>query len=86
MEKKKIDRVIESFRNYAILKEEMMTTQSTTGKPGFSTSADAAGPVAGRSPKMFFMARKFTKKYAKGGPGSRKVWLDYLKSSNGRRN
>jgi len=26
------------------------------------------------------------RKYAKGGIGSRKKWLDYLKSSNGRRN
>jgi len=80
MEKKKIDRIIEAFRNYRILKEEMMTTQSTPGKPGFSADADDKGPVAGRSPKMFFLARKFAKTYSKGGPGSRKKWLDYLKN------
>jgi hypothetical protein len=80
MENKKIDRVIETFRNYINLKEEMMTTQGTPGKPGFSADADDRGPVAGRSPKMFLLARKFAKTYAKGGPGSRKKWLDYLKN------
>lgn len=80
MKKKKIDIVIEAFRNYINLKEEMMTTQSSPGKPGFSADADDKGPVAGRSPKMFFLARKFVKPYAKGGPGSRKKWLDYLKN------
>lgn len=47
---------------------------------GFSSSSDPAGPVAGRSPKMFLLARKFAKTYAKGGSGSRKKWLDYLKN------
>ena len=46
---------------------------------GFSSSSPDEGPVAGRSPKMFLLARKFAKNYAKGGPGSRKTWLDYLK-------
>ena len=80
MEKKKIDKIIEAFRNYINLKEEMMTTQSVPGKPGFSSDADDVGPVAGRSPKMFLLGRKFVKKYAKGGPGSRKIWLDHLKN------
>jgi hypothetical protein len=80
MKKKKIDIVIEAFRNYINLKEEMMTTQSSPGKPGFSADADDKGPVAGKSPKMVFLARKFVKTYAKGGPGSRKKWLDYLKN------
>lgn len=78
MEQKKIDRIIEIFRNHNHLNEEMMTTQSSAGKPGFSTDSD--DPVAGRSPKMFLLARKFVKKYAKGGPGSRKKWLDHLKN------
>ena len=56
--------------------EEMMTTQSAPEKPGFSSSADDIGPVAGRSPKMFLLARKFVKKYGKKGPTSQKKWLD----------
>lgn len=79
MEKKKIDRIIESFRNYIQLKE-MMVANSPGSGGGFSTDSDDKGPVAGRSPKMFFMGRKFVKKYAKGGPGSRKIWLDHLKN------
>jgi hypothetical protein len=50
MEKKKIDRVIEAFRNHRILKEEgapTMSTASTVGKPGFSSAADAKGPTSG---------------------------------------
>ena len=42
----KIDRVIEYIRR-SKLSDEMMTTGSTAGKPGFSGSADDAGPVAG---------------------------------------
>ena len=78
MEKKKIDKVIEAFRNHIHLKE-MMVGNAPGASGGFSTDAEDKGPVAGRSPKMFLLARKFAKKYAKGGPGSRKVWLDYLK-------
>jgi hypothetical protein len=79
MEKKKIDKVVEAFRNYINLKEEMMTTQSSPGKPGFSSDADDQGPTAGRSPKMFFLARTFAKTYAKGGPGSRKKMVRLFK-------
>ena len=57
MEKKKIDRVIEAFRNYINLKEEMMSTQSSSGKPGFSASADAKGPTAGFDALMKFDGR-----------------------------
>ena len=78
MEKKKIDRVIEAFRNYIHLKEMMIGNSPGTGG-GFSSDSADQGPVAGRSPKMFLLGRKFVKKYAKGGPGSRKKWLDYLK-------
>ncbi len=58
----------------------MMTANPPGGSGGFSSSSDPAGPVAGRSPKMFLLSRKFAKTYSKGGPGSRKKWLDYLKN------
>lgn len=58
--------------------DEMMTTYSTPDKPGFSSLADDRGPVAGRSPKMFFLSRKFAKKYDNGNP-IEKIWLDSLK-------
>ena len=79
MEKKKVDKVIEAFRNHIHLKE-MMVGNPTGTEGGFSSDSDPKGPVAGRSPKMFLLARKFAKTYAKGGPGSRKKWLDYLKN------
>ncbi len=68
-----------------MIREQMVANAPGTSG-GFSSSSDPAGPVAGRSPKMFFLPRKFVKTYSKGGPGSRKKWLDYLKSSHGRRN
>jgi hypothetical protein len=46
MEKTKLDRIIRFIR------EEMMTTNSTAGKPGFSSKADAEGPTAGFDPVM----------------------------------
>ena len=46
MEKKKLERIINFIR------EEMMTTGSTAGKPGFSSKADAEGPTAGFDPVM----------------------------------
>jgi hypothetical protein len=58
-----------------IIKEQM-----SVGDGGFTSSADPKGPVAGYDPVL-----KMKKKYAKGGSGSRKKWLDYLKSDNGRR-
>ena len=74
MEKKKIDRIIE------VIRENM-----TVGTGGFTSAADPKGPVAGFDPVMGDrMVRR--RQYAKGGGGSRKRWLDYLKSSNGRRN
>jgi hypothetical protein len=79
MEKKKIDRIIEAVRNYITLKEEGMVANAPGSQGGFSSVSPDQGPVAGRSPKMFFLVRKFAKTYAKGGPGSRKKWLDYLK-------
>ena len=46
MEKTKLDRIINFIR------EEMMTTASTAGKPGFSSKADAEGPTAGYDPLL----------------------------------
>ncbi len=52
MEKKKLDRIID------IVREEMMTTGSTPGKPGFSSKADATGPTAGFDPVMGKMMKR----------------------------
>ena len=78
MEKTKLDKVIEAFRNVKELKEMMVANAPGTGG-GFSASSPDEGPVAGKTPKMFLLGRKFVKKYAKGGHGSRKKWLDNLK-------
>ena len=67
MEKKKLDRIIE------IVREEMMTTGSTPGKPGFSSAAPAKGPTAGFDPVMGKMMKR--KKYISMGTGSRKRWM-----------
>ena len=52
MESKKLKRIIDTVR------EEMMTTGSTPGKPGFSSKADAAGPTAGFDPVMGRMMKR----------------------------
>ena len=57
----KVQKLLECYRK---LKEEAMagggmTTQSTPGKPGFSSSADAEGPVAGYDPVVDFRKRKY---------------------------
>ena len=44
MNQKVLTRIIEFIR------EEMMSTGSTAGKPGFSSKADAKGPTAGFDP------------------------------------
>jgi len=46
MDSSKINRII------SIIREEMMTTQSTPGSPGFSEKSPAEGPTAGRTPFM----------------------------------
>ena len=46
MKKTKLDRILNFIR------EEMMTTGSTAGKPGFSSKADAEGPTAGFDPLL----------------------------------
>jgi len=72
MEKKKIDRIIEAVRAY--LNEDMPTMAMGHGKIAGSVEAGDDPPV-----------RKRNRQYISGGRGSRKLWLDYLKSSNGRR-
>ena len=67
MKKTKLDRII------SFIREEMMTTGSTAGKPGFSSKADAEGPTAGFDPVLGTGRRK--KKYLKLGHGSRKRWM-----------
>jgi hypothetical protein len=68
----KLDRIIQMIR-------EQMVANAPGASGGFSASADPMGPVAGYDTKMTKKGRKYMK-----GPG-RKVWSDYLKSSNGRR-
>lgn len=67
MNEKKLERIINFFR------EEMMTTQSTAGKPGFSANSPAEGPTAGFDPVVGLTRRK---KYLSLGKGSRKRWMD----------
>ena len=44
MKKKNLERILNFIR------EEIMTTGSTPGKPGFSSAAPAKGPTAGFDP------------------------------------
>ena len=59
---------MKSFRDFL---EEMMTTGSTACKPGFSSKADAEGPVAGRDPLMFAKPIKRKKDI-------KSDWISYL--------
>ena len=68
MENKKLNRIIN------IVREEMMTTGRTPGKPGFSSAAPAKGPTAGFDPVMGKMLKR-KKKYISMGKGSRKRWM-----------
>ena len=72
-----IDRVIEIVRQYKL--DEEMTTGSTAGAPGFSGSADPAGPVAGLDPVMEppcgDKKKKKNKTYISLGKNSRKRWM-----------
>ena len=67
MKKTPLDKIID------IIREEMMTTGSTAGKPGFSSKAPAEGPTAGFDPVMGKIRRK--KKIIGLGKGSRKRWM-----------
>ena len=52
MDNSKLKRIIDFIR------EEMMTTSSAPGKPGFRGKADAKGPTAGFDPLMGTKPRK----------------------------
>ena len=52
MKRTPLDKIID------IIREEMVTTGSTTGKPGFSSKADAKGPTAGFDPVTAKVRRK----------------------------
>ena len=52
MKRTPLDKIID------IIREEMMTTGSVAGKPGFSSKADAKGPTAGFDPVMGKVRRK----------------------------
>ena len=67
MERKKLERIINFIR------EEMMTTGSTAGKPGFSSKADAEGPTAGFDPVMGKVERRKKPRYI-WTKGIRKNW------------
>jgi hypothetical protein len=67
MENSKLDKIIEAFRNYKNLKEEMMAV----GNGGYTGSGDPK-IKAGFDPVMGLTRRK---KYASLGVGSRKRWM-----------
>ena len=67
MKKKNLEKILN------LIRESMMTTCSTTGKPGFSSKADADGPTAGFDPVIGKVMKR--KKYLSLGPGSRKRWM-----------
>ena len=62
------------MRDWKSIREEMVTTQSTVGKPGFSSKSDAEGPVAGYDKGVGKKKKK--KKYASLGHGSRRRWMN----------
>ena len=67
-----INKIISIVRESRL--NEMMTTMSTAGAPGFSSKADAEGPVAGLDAPMGCGEKKKKKKVIGLGPGSRKRW------------
>ena len=54
------------------VREEMMACNAVGQSGGFSSSADAKGPVAGYDKPL---KKKIKKRYASGGTGSRKRWM-----------
>ena len=69
MKQKVLTRIIDFIR------EEMMSTGSTAGKPGFSGKADAEGPTAGFDPMLGGKQKKYI--YLR---GVRKTWKKNGKS------
>lgn len=70
MEKKKIDRIIEAFRNHIQLKEEGMVANAPGSSGGFTGSSSPKGPTAGFDPVIDLRRRKRIKL----SPGQRKRW------------
>ena len=63
MKRKTLNRII------SLIREEMMTKQSTAGNPGFSSKADAEGPTAGYDPVIGKKKRYIYQR------GVRKNWM-----------
>jgi hypothetical protein len=65
MEKKKIDKVIEAFRNYIHLKEEMMSTSPTNnvggGKIAGTPQADPENPPVSKKSKKYIYQKGLRK-------------------------
>ena len=61
MKRTQLDKIID------IIREEMMTTGSAVGKPGFSSKARTEGPTAGFDPVMGKMRRKKKLSVSAGG-------------------
>jgi len=55
--------------------EEMMAGNAVGQSGGFSGSSDPKGPVAGYDKGLGKKKKKPQKRYASGGPGSRKRWM-----------
>jgi hypothetical protein len=72
MDQNKLNRIIDIIRFN--LNEEVPTNALVHGKIAGTVEAGDDPPVRKR------------KKYITNGRGSRKTWIDYLRSSNGRRN
>lgn len=73
MKNKKINKVIEAFRNYINLKEEGMVANSPGTSGGFGGTSVDKGPTAGFDPVMSTSRRKGPQ--IKMPPGSRKRWM-----------
>ena len=67
MKKRNLEKILN------LIRESMMTTGSTAGKPGFSSKAPAKGPTAGFDPVIGKVMKR--KKYLSLGVGSRKRWM-----------
>jgi hypothetical protein len=72
MDQSKLNKIIDIIRSN--LNEEVPTNALAHGQIAGTAEAGDDPPV-----------RRRKKKYITNGRGSRKNWLDYLKSSNGRR-
>ena len=72
MDQTKIDRLIQKIRES--IYEDVPLNNLGTGQIAGTTEAGDDPPV-----------KKKRKRYISNGRGSRKTWLDYLRTSNGRR-